>query len=247
MNTTIRATLVGMLAFAAMSAQAQVIVHGTRVIFPGNEREVTVRLKNTAERSALVQAWTDDGNVESAPETASTPFVLRPPVFRLGAGNSQVIRMQFTGAALPQDRESLYWFNARDIPPVPSADKVPSGNYMQLSVRTRIKIFYRPTGLSAKAAATAHEQLRWTVVPEGKGWVLQASNPTPYYVNFSKIGLQADGKEYAHPDIGMVPPLATATFTLRGLGGKPAQANVQYVYVNDQGANLTGSAPVTAQ
>lgn len=245
MNTTIRATLIGVLAFAGASAQAQVIVHGTRVIFPGNEREVTVRLQNTAERPALVQAWTDDGNAESQPETANTPFVLRPPVFRLNAGKSQVIRMQFTGAPLPQDRESLYWFNALDIPPTPSADKVPSGNFMQLSVRTRIKIFYRPKGLTAKGAEVAHEKLKWTVVPEGKGWVLHANNPTPYYVNFSKIGLQVDGKEYGHADIGMVPPLATATFALRGLNNKPAKGDVQYVYVNDQGANLTRSAPLT--
>lgn len=246
MNTTIRATLAGVLVLAAASAQAQVIVHGTRVIFPGNEREVTVRLQNTAERPALVQTWTDDGSLDSKPETANTPFVLRPPVFRLDAGKSQVIRMQFTGAALPQDRESLYWFNALDIPPTPSADKVTSGNFMQLSVRTRIKIFYRPKGLTANAAETAHEKLQWTVVPEGKGWALQASNPTPYYVNFSKVDLQAGGKEYAHPDIGMVPPLATATFALRGLNHKPAKGNVQYVYVNDQGANLTRSASLTA-
>lgn len=245
MNTTIRATLVGVLTLAATAAQAQVIVHGTRVVFPGDAREVSVRLQNTAQRPSLVQAWTDDGNPESAPETANTPFVLRPPVFRLDAGKSQVIRMQFTGATLPQDRESLYWFNALDIPPTPTADTAPSGNFMQLSVRTRIKIFYRPKGLSAKAADTAHEKLQWTVVPEGKGWAVQANNPTPYYVNFSKISLQADGKQYAHPDIGMVPPLASATFTLRGLNSKPAKGDVQYVYVNDQGANITQSAPLT--
>lgn len=246
MKTTIRSTLMGVLVLAAASAQAQVIVHGTRVIFPGDQREVTVRLQNTAERAALVQTWTDDGNPEAKPETASTPFVLRPPVFRLDAGKSQVVRMQFMGAALPQDRESLYWFNALDIPPKPSADKVPSGNFLQFSVRTRIKIFYRPKGLTASAAAVAHEKVQWKVVPEGKGWALQASNPTPYYVNFSQIDLQAGGKTYPHPDIGMVPPLSTATFALQGLGSRPAHADVQYVYVTDQGANLTRSVPLSA-
>lgn len=244
MNTTIRAALVGVLAFAAVSAQAQVIVHGTRVIFPGNEREVTVRVQNIGQRPSLVQAWTDDGSLDARPETAHTPFVLRPPVFRLDAGKSQVIRMQFTGATLPQDRESLYWFNALDIPPVPTADKAPSGNFMQLSVRTRLKIFYRPTGLSAKAAESAHEKLSWTVVPDGQGWALQASNPTPYYVNFSQLGLKVGGKEYAHPEIGMVPPLTSTKFVLRGLNSKPAQGDVQYLYVNDQGANIVQSAPL---
>jgi len=245
-STHIRNTLIGLLTFAAVSAQAQVVVHGTRVIFPGDKREVSVHLQTTPKRAALVQAWTDDGNPASTPETADTPFVLRPPVFRMGPDKRQVARMQFTGAALPQDRESVYWLNILDIPPLPAADKVPDGNFMQLSVRTRLKVFYRPKGLTASAAATAHEQLNWTVVPEGNGWAVQASNPTPYYVNFATIILQVDGKEYTHEGIGMVAPQADATFTVAGLRSKPVKGEVLYTYVNDHGGNLKQTAPLAA-
>ena len=234
--------------FASVAAQAEVIVHGTRVLFPGKEREVTVRVQNTGKRAALVQAWTDDGsNERSTPEAANAPFVLRPPMFRLDQGKSQVLRILSTAADLPKDRESLYWLNVLDIPPTPSAKseaEAAPNNYMQLSVRTRLKLIYRPEGLNAVDAAEAHEHLQWSVIAHGSGWALQANNPTPYYVNFSSVGLSANGQNYPYSDIGLVAPASVAVFPLKGLNHKPAAGDVQFQYVNYQGAVRAQSVPL---
>ncbi|WP_180821372.1 fimbria/pilus periplasmic chaperone, partial [Vibrio parahaemolyticus] len=47
-------------------------------------------------------------------------------------------------AALPQDRESVYYFNLREIPP-----RSKEANVLQIALQTRIKLFYRPKALYA--------------------------------------------------------------------------------------------------
>ncbi len=49
---------------------------------------------------------------------------------------------------LPQDRESLFYFNLREIPP--RSDKP---NSLQLALQTRIKFFYRPQSLVVEPEA----------------------------------------------------------------------------------------------
>lgn len=229
---------------ASVSADAQVIVHGTRQIFPGNQREITVRVENAGQRASLVQAWTDDGDKQAGPEDAKTPFVLRPPVFRLDAGKSQVLRVLFTGGDLPQDRESIYWLNVLDIPPAPKADEMASRNFLQFSLRTRIKLIYRPKGLDAAAAAP--QKLQWTLVQDKQGWALQASNPTPYYVHFGKLALRVQGKDYDSTDPEMLAPMSTRMYPLQGLSARPVGGNVQFASINDQGGQVAQSVPLTA-
>lgn len=219
---------------ASMPVHAGVIVHGTRQIFPGDQREITVHVENVGNTSSLVQAWTDAGDKYAAPEASITPFVLRPPVFRLDGGKSQSLRILRTTESLPQDRESIYWLNVMDIPPVPSAEEVPTGNYVQFSLRTRIKLIYRPKGLDA--AAGAAQKLQWTLVADGQGWAVQAVNPTPYYVHFTKVSLRAHGNSHASTEPAMLAPMSSARYPLAGLVSRPVGGNVQFQYINDFGA-----------
>ena len=101
------AALVGCWALGA--AQANMVVDTTRVIYPEARREVSFRVTNTSkDRPAFVQMWLDDGNANAAPEDATTPFNLTPPIARLQADGSQVVRLVYTGEPLPADRESVF-------------------------------------------------------------------------------------------------------------------------------------------
>ena len=53
---------------------ANIIVNGTRVIYYESNKDVVVQLTNTGEASALVQAWLDDGDINSTPENANVLF-----------------------------------------------------------------------------------------------------------------------------------------------------------------------------
>ncbi|KVT47655.1 pilus assembly protein [Burkholderia ubonensis] len=217
----------------AQCVQASVVITGTRVVFPGENREVTVRLMNDGDTPALVQAWIDTGNEKQSPEQISVPFALTPSMFRLDPGKGQSLRMLYTGEPLPADRESLFWLNVLEVPP--KADGNDDANRIQLAFRTRIKVMYRPAGLPG-SAATATDQLSWQIVPQpgGHGVALKVTNAGPYVVNLGAIELDADGRKYALQP-GFVRPQDSAAFPVQGLGAVPARAVVEYSAIDDWG------------
>ena len=86
-----------------------IIVNGTRFIYPGNEKEITVQLSNTADRPALAQAWLDNGNADATPDTITTPFIITPPISRVDAKSGQTLRIKLgSNAGLAKDKETLW-------------------------------------------------------------------------------------------------------------------------------------------
>lgn len=79
---------------------------------------------------------------------------------------------------LSQDRESMYWLNNKSIPSV-----TPRDNTLQVVVKTRIKLIYRPAALKQSSPEEQADKLRW----QRTGDRLQVTNPTPYYMNFNEI------------------------------------------------------------
>ncbi|MGG5288771.1 fimbrial biogenesis chaperone [Pseudomonas shirazensis] len=237
MPSFVHARVCGLLLCALLlpvQASASVVIATTRVIYPAQQSEVTVRLSNEGSKPSLVQAWIDDGRAQAPLEELDVPFSLSPPLFRIDPKKGQSLRIGKLGPALPADRESMYWLNVLDVPP-----KV-EGNVLQVSLRSRIKLLYRPAGLSG-SAAQAHGKLTWKVVREAQDWVLEAHNPTPYFVNLSSLGTQQDGREL-EGEPSHVPPLASARFVMPGLQPVPGTAVVvSYAAIDDYGALREGT------
>lgn len=146
----------------------------------------------------LVQSWVDSGEPGD-----KTPFIVTPPLFRINPGEENMLRIVRTGGSLPQDRESVFWLNVKSIPA--TDDSKPRTNVLQVVVKSRLKLFYRPAGLEGQPE-TAYHQL--SVARSGNRLTL--SNPTPYYVTL--FTLKVDGQEIKEAD--MVPPKGSANFTL---------------------------------
>ncbi|AXF21791.1 molecular chaperone EcpD [Burkholderia pyrrocinia] len=221
-------------------ADASVVISGTRVVYTEKEREVTVKLTNEGDKPSLVQAWIDAGDVNALPSESNVPFTLTPPLFRLDPKKGQSLRILYTGDPLPQDRESLFWLNVLDVPPQ-AAEDPDAPNMLQLAFRSRIKLFYRPTALQGDAGEAA-EQVRWNFAPkQGGGYVLEANNPTPYHVTFSRIAVKAGASTWANELGGMVDPNATAKFDVGNVPSLPAgPIEVDYTYLSDYGAGVKG-------
>ncbi|WP_313065229.1 fimbria/pilus periplasmic chaperone [Paraburkholderia sp. LEh10] len=103
------------------AAQASVVVAGTRVVYDAMDTEVTLKLSNVGTSPALTQVWLDKGDAREDPSKLDLPFVLTPPLARIDPDKSQTIRISYTGEAMPEDRESLLWFNLLEVPPKPTA------------------------------------------------------------------------------------------------------------------------------
>lgn len=69
--------------------------------------------------------------------------------------------MYTASSALPKDRESVFWFNVLEVPPKPDAAKAANQSLLQLASCTRIKLFYRPEGLSG-IPSDAPLALKWS-------------------------------------------------------------------------------------
>ncbi|MCK6903993.1 molecular chaperone [Enterobacter roggenkampii] len=197
------------------NAYAGVIIGGTRVIFDGGKKEASISINNADSVPYLIQSWVDmpEGNANKA------PFIVTPPLYRLDGGQQNIERILLSGS-LPQDKESLFWLNIKAIP---SASK--QENSLQIAVKTRIKLIYRPSGLKGTTPEEQANKLTWS----RSGNKLMVTNPTQYVINFNEISV-GDKKL---DEVSWVAPGATAVFSL------PAGANgnhITFKVINDYGS-----------
>lgn len=229
------------------SAHASVVVGGTRVVLPAQPGEVTVRLTNDSDHPALVEAWVDTGDLNSTPDNASSPFLITPPLFRMDSHKDQSLRIIYTQGAQPLagDRESLFWLNVLEVPPKPTSLEFQGKNSMQLAIRSRLKLFYRPAGLTGDPLKASAE-LSFKATSGAGSAALIVHNPTPYYVTISDITVIVGGT--AHKvDTGMVAPLSDLSLPVSDLKLAPAAGSVvNYNCINDFGADMPQKGAVSS-
>ncbi|QCJ70216.1 molecular chaperone [Providencia heimbachae] len=215
--------------FSMYSFANNIIVNGTRFIYPGNEKEITVQLNNTADRPAVAQAWLDTGDASETPDTIKTPFQITPPISRIEAKGGQTLRIKLMNkASVAQDRESLWWLNILDIPPMVKAKNGESQNVLQLAIRSRFKFFYRPAGLSSRELAP--EQL--VVKTNGKNIIID--NPTPYFITVTKIS--TDGKTALNEKTALLAPKSESIVMLKQ--ALKSGSNIVINNINDYGSDI---------
>lgn len=179
------------------SVSAGVIIGGTRIIFDGAKKEASIGITNPDNVPYLIQSWIDVQDEQSG----KAPFIITPPLYRLDGGQKNLERIVMTGS-LPQRQESLFWLNIKAIP---SASK--QMNSLQIAVKTRIKLIYRPETLRASTPEEQANKLTW----RRAGNTLQVNNPTPYVINFNEITLGNKKLD----DVTYVMPSGTARFRYR--------------------------------
>jgi len=237
-----------------MLAQADLVIQGTRVIYDDTRSEITVPIRQAGIDPKLVQIWLDAGDDSIAPDEQDIPFLVTPTVTRMDPNVGQTVRILRVRDGLPQDRESLFWFNTLEVPPSPTELIEAGENFLQFASRIRLKFFYRPKGLQP-APERAHGLLRFVLSPErdpdGRMQV-RVHNGSPYHITFHELSLRPAAGEDAPvlaelvPGNWMVAPKdelvllvqppddATATPHL------PAGTQVVFTIINDYGGVIDG-------
>lgn len=211
----LKTTLIAAALFSAtaVTAQAGVVIGGTRVIYDGAKKEASLSVSNPDKVPYLIQSW-----IESpAGGAEKSPFVITPPLYRLNYNEQNNMRIVLTGN-LPQTKESMYWLNVKAIPSAPKKD-----NTLQIAVKTKIKLIYRPDALRNVDTEALTDKLTWQRV----GNDIRVTNPTNYYMNFSEI--KVGGK--ALDDASYVSPGSSATFNATG-----TQGQITFRVISDYGA-----------
>ncbi|MCU7308217.1 fimbria/pilus periplasmic chaperone [Escherichia albertii] len=163
-----------------LPAHAGIVIYGTRIIYPAENKEVMVQLMNQGNRSSLVQAWIDDGDTSLPPEKIQVPFMLTPPVAKVGANSGQQIKIRIMPNRLPTNKESIFYLNILDIPPNSPEDE--GKNALKFAMQNRIKLFYRPVGVASVNKET-FKKLR--VNNSSNGWVIK--NGSANWVTISDV------------------------------------------------------------
>lgn len=224
--------------FAPVAAHAGVVVDSTRVVYMSSKREVSVSMRNVGDRPSLVQIWIDAGDLAARPGNDAVPFALTPPLFRLDPAKAQTLRLIYTQEPLARDRETVFWLNVLDIPPRASGGPEPS-NRLEMAFRHRLKLFFRPSGLRGSAESAA-ASVTWSIAQRGQDVILEARNPTPFFVSFAEVHLSGGS---GSGESGMLAPFANQQFKLSKLAAPlTGQTTVQYGFVNDFGAIVRGEA-----
>ena len=147
----------------APTSEAGVTAERTRLVFVEGQREASLLLVNQNPYPVLVQAWVDDGALD---------------------GRQRSLRLLATGQAQARDRESLYWLNIYEIPPQATAEAAGRPR-LTVTLRTQMKVLYRPHGLHPHAEDAAAE-LGFALRDE----TLRVDNPTPYFVSLAGLALE---------------------------------------------------------
>lgn len=218
-----------LLIFYAQLSHAGVVIGGTRIIYPSDQAEVQVALKNKDnDKRYLVQNWVS--NIDDS----KAPFIITPPIYKLEESRQTLLHVVYTGNkdALPQDRESLFLMNVKSVSAIP--ENLRSSNTLQFAIKNKMKLFYRPATLDNNAAKSA-----WTLLQFRRLQTqLVVKNPTPFYVTFGQLTL---GGQPISPSTHqkapsaltmMVAPFSEQSFVI------PASAKGQLVWtaINDFGS-----------
>lgn len=223
-TTAVLAVLLGS-ALLSVASQAGVMLGGTRIVFDGNKRDASISVGNTTAQPYAVQTWI---NTEADDNSTATPFVATPPLFRLDPRKEQMVRIQKVPGALPEDRESVFYFNAQEIPVAGKAGE----NTLKIAMRTRIKLFYRPAGLQGNPLE-ALPQLRWSLAQEQGKSVLVVNNPSAFHVSFIGVKVIAGAQTVEVEEPKMVAPMSSQRYALPGFSGR--SGDVMFSAINDYG------------
>ena len=216
------------------SVQAAVIMVGTRVIFPADQNEKTIQFQNKDKTPNIVQLWLDSGDERLTAENADAPFFATPQIFKTGAFQGQIVRLTFTGdrAALPTDKESLFYLNFSEIPSSKSADT--DKNKMLIIFRNRVKLFYRPAGLAIQSFEI-NKHISYKFIRKNSNDAIEFKNNSPYYANISEASLSSNDQKTVLAQSIMVAPGEAVQWDLNQKNLNPANMKLHIGILNDYG------------
>ncbi|MBW7983757.1 fimbrial biogenesis chaperone [Enterobacillus tribolii] len=213
------------------SGIAGIQVDATRVIYNSTEKSSSLSIHNDGTDAYMVQTWLDTGDKSQMPK--GLPVVVVPPILKLDGGKNAILRFIYSGNGLPRDRESIFWINVQEIPPAPKKE-----NVLQIAVRTRIKLFYRPSEMKTTLDEQA-KALTW----QRQGNDLVAANNGPMFVTLGTVYFRNSQGKRLNVTSDMVAPGERIRVAIPA--GAVVGGTISFSYINDYGGHTdVNDAPI---
>lgn len=207
------------LLYCSQSFAGGVSLGATRLIYPTDKDQITLKIYNTDEYgNYLVQSWISDEKNNKVSD-----FIITPPLFVIKSNSDNILKVVYTGDKnnLPKEKEKLYYFNSKVIP---SLNEKEIDNALLISTTTKIKLLIRPKSITENPL-TSYEKLKCSYEKEQ----LKINNPTPFYANL--VSIKSNGKE-----ISKLETIAPGDFV--NIPSKLKNKNVTFNFINDYGVQV---------
>ncbi|WP_114783484.1 molecular chaperone [Vibrio tetraodonis] len=218
------------------TANAALALDRTRVIYDGDSKVETVKIKNPAETPFLAQSWLTDMTGQEVQDK----FIVVPPVLRIESKDYAILRIKSlpTVSQLPQDRETAYFLHVREVPPSvehkgrSTNTKIASGS-IQIAIESVIKFFYRPENLK-KINRIDKLIDSSTKIRRLNGNKVIIENGSPFYVTLSDLKLTDAEKS------SKFKPFMLAPFSSKALNIEKSD-RYTLSHINDYGATVSNT------
>lgn len=206
-------------------AHSGIVIDSTRHLYKEGAREISANIENKGVTPFLIKSW-----VEPQEGSNTSFFMVTPPLFRLEAKQKNTVRI-FPNAHIanaPKDRETVYFFSVMSIPPTSEADN--DKNKIQLAVRHRMRLIYRPLSIQSLSINEEAKKLEWRRVNNK----ITLKNATPFFIYFKSVKI--NGKEVSST-VNHIDSFSTKEFSLpAGING----SEIEWKVATDSGG--TGPA-----
>jgi len=247
------------------TARAAVQLERTRVLVTQKDGSATFKASNTAKQPVLLQVWVEEGGaakgniagvqLAAARPGEQVPFIVDPPVLRLNPGEARALQIWLSqkNNKLPEDRESQFWLNVLEVPAVELTEDGQAaqqpGNRLDISIVTRVKVFWRPEKLMRPNYKWTEKDDLWLALEKDEGnqhWLV-IHNPSPFHLSVDKLTVyEGDRKaekenktEIPAPvDSLMLLPFGKQKIKLAQAPAKPETVHAVIVYIGDWGELL---------
>ncbi|KAA1195149.1 molecular chaperone [Photorhabdus heterorhabditis] len=210
--TAMLCTLLMILPVSRLKAELRgTFIDEPRVIYLGSSSNGAMStFSNNSDDNYLIQSMVREMDPKSGlPTAVNAPFIVIPPLGKVNAHSSQVLKILRTGGDFPKDRESVFFLNVRLLPS--EKENSAPNNFVQMKVimTLAVKLFYRPKGLPKEGVAGAVKQLQVSVKED----TVTLTNPSPFWITLQTLKVNS----FAMPVgslFSMVPPLSQQSWSL---------------------------------
>lgn len=228
---------------SGFAAHANIVMTGSRIIYPEGEPFVNVYLKNKSKNVFMVQSWFENEDGTKANQN-EVPFVVLPPLAKIEPQRGQTLRIiKGIEKALPQDQESVFYFNFLQIPSNAAiAEVAASSNKIVVTVKHKVKLFYRPKQvINYNRNWEKDFQVQLINYQDGIAKV-RLVNKQPLHVSLSgNMFIEHLGEKW-FSETKMISPNSYQDFTFKNLKIKKGdKANFLVTIISDQGALIPKS------
>ncbi|TKK37754.1 molecular chaperone [Pseudomonas fluorescens] len=231
-------TIAILLSLFSPFSSANITLERTRIVMAAPKMEASIVMSNAESESVMIQAWIEPINATTVP---NMPFAITPSLSRLDGNGRQPLRIFYQGQGLPIDRESVFWLGVQEIP-----RKSANENTLQIAVRQRIKLFYRPDDLKGKADE-APAKLQWRLALVDGHPTLHIKNNSAFHVTFGAVNIK-HGSSSQPISVDMLPPYSSQSLIISGASpSSSGAASVEFESINDSGGLVQYSSDISIQ